>query len=60
MFIILQIFFALRAGLKIDITQIFPRPGIIQSLDAFKTTACKRKYFIDYNATYTVEVPKVF
>jgi len=51
-FVILQIFLATRAVLKIgeyqlDIGQF--KPGNIQSRDAFRPIARERKYLMDYN-----------
>ena len=56
-FIILQIFFATRAVLKIgEYPRIFPSFswGIIGPRDAFRPIARERKYLMDYNGSYTM------
>ena len=49
-FVILQIFFARRAGLKIgDYHSDIPQFYLILSQDAFRPIARERKYLMDYN-----------
>ena len=53
-FIILQIFFATHAVLKIgEYSRIFPSfVGNVRSRDAFRPIACKQKDLMDYNSEY--------
>ena len=51
--IILQIFFATRAVLKIgEYFRIFPQLGNIRSCDELRPIARKQKYLMDYNLGY--------